>query len=132
MNTLTVKSGTRQEILDYYKELRKTKHIAHNDEDIAEKLDHEIRQGHNLVHMDLTELENCKSGIGCWGKALLDDFFITDFNKEFIRLSNEERDNIELWRHRLESWEQIVKIERESEKRDAEYVRAMTELADKL
>ncbi len=92
MNTINVKSATRAEILDYVKELRKTKHVAHSNEDINNQLDYEIRQG----------------------------------------LTNEERDNVELRRHQIDCWEQVVKIEREAERRDAEYNQIMIGLQDKL
>ncbi len=132
MNTINVKSATRTEILDYVTELRKTKHIAHTNEDINNQLDWEIRQGHTFIHLELTELINNDNGKGCWAKNASEAFIISDFNNEFIRLTNEDRDNIELRRHQIDSWEMVVKIEREAERRDAEYNRAMIELQDTL
>ena len=132
IKTVNVKWASRAEILDYVKELRKTKHIAHDDEDINNQLDWDIRQGHNLIHLDLTELVDSEDGKGCWAKNASEDFWLADFNKEFIRLTNEYRDNVDKWRNRIDCWEQVVKFEREAEKRDADYVRAMIELQDRL
>lgn len=132
MKTITVKHGTRAEILEYVKELKKTKHIAHSEKDINQQLDWQIHQGNNHIHLELTELIDCKDGTGCWAHNVSEDFILAEFNKEYIRLTNEDRDNIELRRHQIDCWEQIVKIEREAERRDAEYNRAMIELQDQL
>ena len=128
MKTITVKTGTRTEILEYLKTTGKK--YVHDEKEINDQLDYEIRQGHTYIHLDLTE--QLPSPPGCYNQDASEDVIIAEFNKEHQRLIMDDLDNVERRRKTIDCWETIVKMEREAERRDSEYIRAMLELKDQL
>ena len=131
MKTATIKMGTRAEIVEYLKASGKMK--DYNEETINEQMDWHIRQGHNLLRMDLTVLVDAPDlSFGCSAVNADESFILLDFNKEYERLWVEEMEDIERRRNQIDSWEMIVKMEHEAEQRDGEYVRAMLMFKDNL
>jgi hypothetical protein len=123
MKTIEVKIGTRKEILEYVTELRKVKTIGHNDDHINTQLDYHIMNGHNYIHLELTELVPC--GHGSSAEDISENFIIADFSSEHQRLMVERMEDNEFRDHKLLCWEQLIKIEKSAELRQGEYFNAM-------
>jgi hypothetical protein len=128
MELKNIRIATRVEILAHIKSLGKS--LAHDEKDINEQIDWHVRQGHNFIHLQVTEL--IPSGTGCYAQNADEEFIVSDFNKEYQRLWTDDMDNVERRRDLIDCWETVVKMEREAEKREAEYVRGMMVVKDKL
>ncbi len=128
MESKTFRVATRAEILAHIKSLGKS--LAHDEKDINNQIDWHIRQGHNFIYLQVTKL--IPSGTGCYAENADEEFIISDFNKEYQGLWMDDMDNVERRRNLIDCWEIVVKMERDAEKRDAEYVRAMMVVKDRL
>ena len=128
MKTITVKYGTRKDILEYLKTTGKK--YVDSEKEINDQLDYKIRQGNTYIQLDLTEQIPLEKG--CYNQSASEDFIIEDFRKEFHRLLIDDMDDVKKRRDLIDAWEMIVKMEREAEVREAAYIRYMLELKDQL
>ena len=115
MKTIKVKYGTRKDILEYLKTTGKK--YVDSEKEINDQL-------------DLTEQIPLEKG--CYNQSASEDFIIEDFRKEFHRLLIDDMDDVKKRRNLIDTWEMVVKMEREAEVREAAYIRYMLELKDQL
>ena len=130
MKTSEIKTGTRADIMAYLKATGK--HYAHSEKDINEQIDWLVYQGHNLLRLELTELIDTPKTGGCYAQNASENFILEDFDKEYLRLWVERLEDIQFRQNQVDAWEQIVKMERDAEKRDAEFIHAMFVFKDVL
>ena len=128
MKTIKVKYGTRKDILEYLKTTGKK--YVDSEKEINDQLDYKIRQGNTYIQLDLTEQIPLEKG--CYNQSASEDFIIEDFRKEFHRLLIDDMDDVKKRRNLIDTWEMVVKMEREAEVREAAYIRYMLELKDQL
>ena len=129
MNTIQVKAGTKAEFLEYLKTTGKN--YTYSQKEISDWIDAQISRGHNMICLDdLTHSVNCSSGIGCYVYDASEMFFLTDFRNSYFQVTNEEASDMEIRERKLSAWKQLIRMEEESERRDAEYRLYMAVLKD--
>lgn len=128
MKTVQVKSATIEELLAYAEEHK----YYPSGERLREEIDQNIRMGNNYMHVEFVEHTPCKSGIGCYAEDRSVDVILENFPKEHRRVTLADEDDPVRRKCKIDCWEQVVKMEREAEKREAEFVQTMLANKEKI